>query len=65
MMKHSHPWFGWNRYEQSLAWQKEVKNSSTGCNYSISEWEVAGKIYMKQPEGFVTKGQEHLVCLQT
>ena len=41
---------------------KRITTSPNGCDHSFSKWSFEEEILMRQPEGFVVKGLEHMVC---
>jgi len=46
----------------ALAVQNEMKLHQIDVTTAFLNGDLKDEVYMKQPEGFVVKGQEHLVC---
>ena len=46
----------------ALAVQNELKLHQMDITTAFLNGELKEEVYMKQPEGFISKGQEHLVC---
>ena len=46
----------------ALAVQHDLKLHQMDVTTAFLNGELNEEVYMKQPEGFISKGQEHLVC---